>query len=364
VSAVGPPVAFADLLGTPLRGATRIVLRHERRSEFRWMGVLETVLIVFFFFCVLPILLVLMLLSGGNNDFELDADRNQDRFTRWWHEIVLTLYGADGRPIAELKHVPRTRAEGESIVASVLAAASREGVVVVETLGSREVAEVWYGGRALLTHPDHLDVAGAIETLKRSAIDVEDRDGVITLRRKAPVRSPLVGWAIITALVVLFPLLLFKGPKTAFRIARWDTQGVPPGEHTMVLRPDRIEYRVTRRGITLDEQVVDLRHLLAVSYSPTYGYGGRCERFPPHLRLVGRHATTELPFTLPEADGAAMRDVLVGGLLHVRTQNPTTELPGLHIGATRCPFCGTLYELGPGVRCPSCGAWAGSLMSS
>jgi hypothetical protein len=364
VKSVGPPVAFAELLGRPMGGVARISLRHERRSAFRWMGVLEVVLLVFFFVCIVPLMLLAMLLGGNApaGDIDLDGHRGRDRFTRYWHELVLTIYGADGRPLAELAHVPKTRDEGDAIVAAILAAAAREGVVIVETIGAQEVVEVWYGGRALLTHPDHLDVPGAIAALARSTIAVEDNAGTITLRRTAPARDEWVGWAILGLLTLFFPLLLFKGPQRAWRLARWDTKGVPPGEHVMVLHPDRIEYGFSRNGESIDRSVVDLRHLLGVSYSATLGYDGDCARRPPHLRLIGRHGTTELPFTLPDADGAAMRDVLVGGLLHVRTLNPTLELPGLHIGATRCPFCGTLYELQPGTRCPSCGAWAGSLL--
>lgn len=364
VKSVGPPVAFAELLGRPMGGVARIAVRHERRSEFRWMGVLEVILLVFLFVCIVPLALLAMLLGGNapDGDIDLDGHRGRDRFTRYWHELVLTVYGADGRPLAELKHVPKARDEGDAIVAAILSAAAREGVVVVETIGTQEVVEVWYGGRALLTHPDHLDVPGAIAALARSTIAVEDHAGTITLRRGAPVRSKLVASAILGLLALFFPLLLFKGSQKAWRLARWDTRGVAPGEHVMVVHPDRIEYRFKRNGEVFDESIVDLRHLLGISYSATLGYEGDCARRPPHLRLIGKHATTELPFTLPEADGAAMRDVLVGGLLHVRTLNPTLDLPGLHIGATRCPFCGTLYELQPGIRCPSCGAWAGSLM--
>jgi hypothetical protein len=184
------------------------------------------------------------------------------------------------------------------------------------------------------------------------------------IRRRGAPASALGAWVRVLLFVALFPVLVTEAGRAGLQKAWLDARGEPPAEHVTTLYPDRLEHAVRRGGRVLDTWTLELRELLAVSYSATLGYEAECTRRAPHLRLVGRRGTVELPFSLPDEQGAALRDVIVGGLLHVRTLNPSLELPGLHVGATRCPYCATLFQLEPGVRCPSCGAWAGGFMNA
>ena len=64
--------SLQDVLGRPMDGVCRILLRHERRSHFRWMGVVELALGLVFCVCLIPIFLIAAL-TGSDIEIELPS---------------------------------------------------------------------------------------------------------------------------------------------------------------------------------------------------------------------------------------------------------------------------------------------------
>ena len=58
-----------DVLGSPMDGVCRILLRHERRSRFRWMGLVEISVGLVLCVCLIPILLIAAL-TGSDIDID------------------------------------------------------------------------------------------------------------------------------------------------------------------------------------------------------------------------------------------------------------------------------------------------------
>lgn len=304
--------SIVGALTDPRSRISRIIVCHDRISEFRWLGVLEAALFV----CIVPIVLVVGLLRSGDY-VHMDDGNTRSRFRRYRHLLTITLLGIDGRVVFESKYRPTSRVEGDALIASVLMAAG-DGVVVTEALGA-ETSAVWYGGRPLFIGPEPIDLEQAVRVLERHGLTVERASGSVTLRKRGEASSRFMGWLVIATLCIAFPLLVLEGARKTFRRARWDTLGVPPEEWTLTVGSSSLECRETRAGVVLHEYVLETGRLLAITFAPTYGYDRDCERRAPHLRLLTRSSAVELAFPIPSGHGAAFRDVLVGAVLASRT---------------------------------------------
>lgn len=155
------PATVADLLCHPTGKVARIVVRHERRSELRWLGFIELFLVVLACVCAVPCLAVWMFLvpedgAVGPNERGF-FDFVQKRLWRRYHDVTLTFFGPGGAQVGQVRHTPRSAAEGDALLGSVLAVAAREGIVLVETIGA-EVCDVFFGGAPLMARPEALDV--------------------------------------------------------------------------------------------------------------------------------------------------------------------------------------------------------------
>ena len=134
----GPSVS--DLYGAHRGEVARIILRHERRQAFRPLFLVELALAVLLFVCAIPFILLVTLLAG---DLEIEPPTLRARMYRHWQVIVVELMGADNTPLASHTETPRTAAEADALVASILEVAHRERLVVVQLI-AREHAATWY----------------------------------------------------------------------------------------------------------------------------------------------------------------------------------------------------------------------------
>jgi hypothetical protein len=358
------------VLEGPLDGVTRVVVRHERRSAFRWFSLVELCLLVVFllvFMVCLAVALVLMLLGGGGGGggFGGGGDDGSDlplsvRFFRYWQELVIRLEDKDQQVVGEVRHQPRDKAEGQAVVSAVLAAAHARGVVVVETLGgaAAETLEVWFGGQPLLAHPDMRDAAACRSALERAGYTVEEAaDGVhIRLQDRA------VGWlgGILGLIfdVFIFPFSFWKGWFWAGVRSSWqDIRGVPPETWTLTVHAQRrLSTQRERAGRVTPGLDLDARDVLGIAYSPWLDFDPKVTRRLPSLRVLTRDEAHTLPDPPTPPAGRALRDLI---LLHAIER--WEGVPAVVTRPTRCPYCGTLYVLASEASCPSCGASAGVL---
>jgi len=84
-----------------------------------------------------------------------------------WHEVHIERVGASGRRLDIVREAPLDEAEGNGLVASVLAAARRAFLVVVEAV-ERESTADWYGGQPLLAGPGATNAERAERVVARS----------------------------------------------------------------------------------------------------------------------------------------------------------------------------------------------------
>jgi len=355
--------SLSDVLLRPMTGVTRVELEHVRNEQFRPMAILEYALGVTCLLCALPLLVLLFLFS--DTDLELPSIRT--RFYRRWHELRVTLRNAEGQPLTGVAFVPPDPATGKSMVAAILAAATREQVVVIESItcgGQREIAETWYGGRPLLAHPEEVDEARASHVLAEHDVTVErNPDNVLVYEEARPVsRAQRVFGSLLFVACLPLLLLLAYSPdgRRKLRHAWADVRGKGPPMRTVVeVRAECIRAYHARGEERWDDEVIDGAELLGITFSPSLGFDADVTRSPASLRLIGRRQTATLPLKRAMKAERALRDLLVAATLRLRSANPSLGLAALGASTTRCPFCGASYEMRSGSRCPSCGAHAG-----
>lgn len=355
------PARLRDVLAHLPPGTTRLVLRHERRARFRWLSLLELTLklgfVVVLCACLLIVALAAAVLSEGDADLGgLDpVSILRVRFYHRWHELVLVALAADGSVLAEAAHAPADEREGRAAAASVLAAADRDGLVVVETLGGAvaETLEAWYGGQPLLAHPEVRDAARSADALRRAGYEVRAGDDRVQVVKPEGRRSALWAFFRLGVELVLMPLLFWQAAYRHGVRETWrDLSGVAPGRWVLsVGRDGRLATHRERAGEVEPGVDLDGRDLLGIAWSATLAYDPDVTRREPSLRLVGRDQTHVLREGLPAAEGRALRDFTLATALESWAGIPsTTTRP------TRCPYCGNLYVFSPGTGCPSCGA--------
>lgn len=360
--AVTSPV-LADLLGRPMTGVARIGLEHWRCQRFRWLALLEYSLAFVCLLCALPLVVLALLFS--ETDVEIPSIRT--RFYQRWHQLRLVLFDARGQVVAGADFVPPDEDSGYRAVASILHAAMREQVVVVESIvqgGAREVAEVWYGGRPLLAHPDELNEERSAAVLERHGVEVTRRpDAVVVVEEGRPATGAqrLLGTLLFVACLPLLLILAFTPDgRRKLRHAWADVRGSgPPPRVVVEVRAESLCTYHARGDERWDEQIVEGADLLGITFSPALGYDPDVTRRAASLRLIGRQRSATLPLKRATAAERALRDLLLAATLRLRRERPELGLAGPGPAPTRCPFCAALYVMDPGTRCPSCGAHAG-----
>jgi hypothetical protein len=359
-------VAASDLLGQHVEGATRIVLVHERQQEFRALVLFEVLAGVMFVVCCFPLIIVGLVWALFSEvsvlDLLFDEDRRTSRTYRYWHELVIRVFGADNTLAFETRAKPANEEEGDALVASVLSIAEQNGLVVVEMLSNpSEVAEVWFGGQPLLAHPEERHEDTAAGFLQREGFQVKEERELVELRWEHQPRG--IPSAVVA--LVLSPLNLLSRPREMLNELRdaWaDLMRRPPKTTRVLVRAGSIETEVSRDGVMYEREVIDGRDLVGITFSPALGYDRAVTRLGATLRFIGRTRSGTLPLHLDRRDvGRALRDFLVGATLKMRQLHPELGLASMGVARpARCPYCGTLHVMGPSTKCPSCGAWAGA----
>ena len=238
------------------------------------------------------------------------------------------------------------------MLGSVLNAAAREGLVVVESLGDspRETLEVWYGGQPLLAHPERRDEETCAAELGKRGWTVELEEEHVELRRAAKPAGKVGAFFSTCGTLVLLPLLFWHAAYRDRLRRHWrDLTGVAPRQHRIRIDRQAIELETTRAGESLYDHRVDARDLVGIACSPTLDYDREVTRRRAHIRLHERAHAVEIPRWI--GSGKVLRDQLI-----VSAQRLWTGLPGTNQRPTRCPYCGNTYVFAPGVTCDSCGA--------
>jgi hypothetical protein len=355
---------LADVLGRPMPGVARIVLEHWRCERFRPIAILEYSLGFLCVLCLLPLLILAALMT----ETDLTLPNVKTRFYHRWHQLRLLLVDANGQIVASVDNTPATAEQGYAAVASVLEAASREGIVVVEVIvnGSlREVAEVWYGGRPLLAHPEEANEERASSLLGQHGLEIRREPGALYIvehPRPISVGQRILGWLLVPLVLPFVPLLLLsENGRRAVRHSWADLRaGRSQTRQVVCVRAESVSTYRERDGEKWDESIVDGAELLGITFSPSLGYDQNVTPTPATLRLIGRHKSATLPLIAARQAERALRDLLVAATLRLRRERPELGLLGAGPHPTRCPFCAALFVMEAGSRCPSCGAFAGT----
>jgi hypothetical protein len=356
--------SLAELLGRPIGGVARVVVRHSRRREFRWLGVLELALIALASLCVLPLLLVLAFLrddaGAGVDDGPGFLERTRSRLWRCHHDVTVSFFGPGGALLAESTHTPTSATEGDALVGSILAMAAREGVVVLETLGPGPVGElvdVFYGGRPLLARPDAIDLEATAARLAAQGIETrwhEEHVALVVLGRPQRRGMAVLGLILLAPLIPV--LLTLSRARELLHDLLWSARGELGASTRLELRPTALRIERSRAGRVRHQDVIDLGELVAIRYGAGLGYDRDVRRHDPRLSL---HTAKRARVLESHGAGEALRTFLVGALVQLHARRPGASL--WTADATRCPYCATLYRLELGARCPSCGAFATAL---
>jgi hypothetical protein len=151
MSPASPELTITGLLRHSLDDVARIVMHHQKRERFGWFFVVELFFLVWFICCIIPVLL-LGLLVGSDLEFDVPGFLSGGGAYHRWHEISLELIGAAAQVLSTVVEKPQNEDEGHAIVSSLLSAADRARLVVVQLIG-RELVNIWYGGQPLLAKP-------------------------------------------------------------------------------------------------------------------------------------------------------------------------------------------------------------------
>jgi hypothetical protein len=279
------------------------------------------------------------------------------RLFRHWHDLHFTAVNAQGDVLAATNTRLVDQVEGDALLAAILSAADRQGVMVVESIGQQTATPVhlWYGGRPLLA-PASLATADRIFTQLQGHGCTVAQDEVSTqLHFESPPRAKPQLVIQLISLVVGFPLLLSVSYRRALRSAWHELRGRGQPVWSLRVQADEVVSRHEQGDVVYQQQRVAGHRILGFAWSLVLSYGNKAEISGPHLRvaLVDGFATLDVPKEL----APDVRDLLTRASLDWRARHPELGLPHGDAPATRCPYCGALYIFTPGAGCPSCGGW-------
>ena len=135
---------MSDAFNDSLDNAVRIVIQHKEATTFRWLGLIEVVLMLVVFCCViLPAGFVVVILTRGSalsGATDIDLPR-LNRFTYRWHDVHVRTVDAQGEILFKTVARYTDHNDAEFYVSSVLEAAKRHALTAVETIGSAVTKE-------------------------------------------------------------------------------------------------------------------------------------------------------------------------------------------------------------------------------
>lgn len=342
-------LTWEDLLGQPLGDAVRVVVRHDRVRRFRWLFLVELALFLVLLSCLIPLWIVGSLFAG--EPLVMGLGNLDERVFRWEHRLRLQLFARDGAVLHERVLTVTDDGERDRLVASVLQAADRDRMVVVQTLGTTWLA-TFYGGRPLMAPPQLASVDEALRTLgSHPGVEVERGADHVSVQVPAAGRS----WLLATfALLVLTPFRVLSRSGREALADDWRTfRRADPTAVRVEVRASGVRWGQVRGGDVAWEDVAG-GELVAVAWSQDLG--GSAVVRPPRLRLVGRSGAVHAPVPLNDTLGALLADLVRAATLELRARHPALGLQFTLEGESHCGHCGTLYDLGASERCPSCGA--------
>ena len=358
------PPSFADLLARPMGEVARAVLRHGRRTSFRWIGLVELSLSLLFCVCALPVFFALFLISGGEANAMAEGgdggpsliERAMRRLHRHHHDLTLSFYGANGGALAEVRHTPRSEDEGDAILCALLNLARAQGIVLVESIEPAEIVSVYYGGTPLLALPESIEPPKDRARLDLAGFATELIPDGLRIRHPAQPRSRVGAALLLGLLVLLLPIvLLSRSGRLALADVLADVRGLPPEQMEMTIVTSRLHFERKRGDDLREARDFDLSLLLAVRFGAELGYDRDVSRQRARLSLYEASAVHRLPIMHGDV-GGPLRNLLISAA--IRAQSAQTGAAS----HTRCPYCVTQYELLAHTRCPRCGAWAGDLV--
>lgn len=353
-------------------GVSRIQLEHHRCREFRWISLVQLplYLLVWAIAVVLAIFVIVALILAGElngDEFDLeDFGWLLPRFFRYWHEVHVVLLGADGGELARGRSTVCSDAERDALVVATLDAAARTGTLVVQSLtghGLGEVAGVYYGRRPLLTPPSGNDPKVGAAVLADAEIDVslDDATRQVVVRERAQPVNRLIQLLLLPFRSALALVRVFDPAAREEYVGEWLTFIYGYRESTVVVLTSEgvLSVRLERGQRTTTMLSVGAGDLLAIGFGPQLGVGRKVRRRSPRLCFATRQGITTWPRSLSSSVGAALRDVLCAHAVQQWHGVATVALQ-----ATRCPYCGTTYQLDVGASCPSCGGRAQALATA
>lgn len=382
---------LAEVLGQPVAGVVRLAVVHQRTREFRLWGLFELLLKALAFIILIPLWIILLFSAlslegggGGDSGGGSSTKNKRDSYGRsslfsYHHELVVRLIGADGSTLAERTARAESEAHAEQLVASVLAFAERARLVVSESIdvnpgraGPVESAQIWFGGRALMSGPGLRSAASLEPELVQAGFQFERNKGEIVVRRSfAPMSFwvPVVLAAIVAAAIVVIgivgtPLSLILGaPFLVFAmwVARREIgEGLFELLCGLLRLHERFEVRLTpgsvayrfRNGWRSAAGSTEGANLVAVGFSGGLGAPPMIDRRAPRVRVVGREQSVSLPAKLTAGVGPMFAEWLASTIIDLRAAH------GEHDFRSKCAYCGTLYDLDDHDACPKCGATA------
>ena len=349
-----------DILNTPIPNVTRLVIQHIPKRTFRWLGLIEISVLVLAFCCiVVPAFIAIFVLTRGSIGFgSMDLKFPElDRFHYIWHEVDIRALDAEGNEWVRHRQRFENADSAHLLIGSILHAASKQGIMVVETIGDTLSSQTirWYGGRPLMMRPEvassdllwsRLQQARCTRHLGAETTEIryaEAHTGRLTLALR------------ILGMSLLFPILFLANNRRALRyaIAEYKT-GAP---HTWHFKCSATHIQLSRTCGELVQWAhsIEGHTLLGVAWAPSLSYGRRACLESPTLQFSSLNQRQCI--FVPEALGRTLAEYLA--VEHVRRQAAHPDLGPLNDAApaTRCPYCGAIYIFAPGEGCASCGGW-------
>lgn len=378
---------LADLLARPVPNARAIRVTHRIQRRFRWVFLLEATLAVLFLILLLPLLLVSFLSRdhklgsssgdwhdpGGDNrtqtkppdpkqsgsKVEEPKQKKQRRkppgvlLVRAYHHHHVLDIEVKGAQDARFEVAPAGQEEGDAVVAALLQAADRLGLVLEEWIEEDLVAR-WMGGQPFLSAAvaDSTDPAPL-------GLSMEQHGRTWTYTRTIPPDQVVMAWFGLVLDTLLAPLLLFSDAQTFSMKMRqhWaDIRGVPGRQLFLELRPDGVRF-VDRHGAHVYEDLhIGGAELVGATCSEWLDFGARPLRNGATLRVAGTRDTLRLPYEFCTSTKAFL-PIFVDAMRQLRALYPDAVGGQGEVRPTRCPYCGNTWIFVLGEACPTCGGW-------
>ncbi len=265
-----------DAVISQIPSADRVVIRHLRVREIRWLRLIFFALLSP---CLLPVMLVAMFGPSGTGE-DVFAWAYQ-QIIPVYHDIQIEIIDKKGAIAHRATNRPRDRKEGDALVCRVLLAARESARTVHEVIGTGAggVVGTWDGTHHLL-HPEP-DAARAEATLtEQPGVTVEIDGAGVSVGEPHPsmgrtgafVFLALLGW-------VLWVLVVTAGGRRVLRHLWWDLNGREPGRRVLRADDEGVHAYLERGGERWDELRVARGDIVAVGHvEDRLGYGGRVPR--------------------------------------------------------------------------------------